>query len=513
MCFMRAIPRLHPVSLLTVMLLQRLCLAGLSARLTVSPADMESFCGTRNAKLVFASRDPQSVSFLYFVDFSEPVPSIEKMANTDGAALPVISPDGGMVTFVTGVRGDGTTNSRSTVWVCELSGDAEPMKVADSGYVPRFKQNAPTPTIIYSTCNNNGDQPMWNGCGAVIEHSVGSGSTGEVWEGGSYYGGLSWDGRYLAHSESGMSAFILDRESGGTTPVSVHELTVRKEATGEDTTIALQTCNPSISGSRVFTDMIMFYDFSSSGITDAGCSHPILGTWGFHDRIFITGIDKRVRRVYDIPAEPAVVPQSRIEGKGEIVGKQWGFPEWSNHPYYAVSSLQTDRIWLRGGPPYKRVGKRESIYCINLKDSLYLKMVETTDSSYESTVDLQNPWLWIETPAAFASVEDDRWLLHPYGSEAYRSYRASASVDGSPAARRFQAPAGIVGTRLVASNPVKRIVLLRPDGRTMLTAEGNGARTIDIRPLLMRTAEGIVVLRILYGHGAESLIAFRPRSS
>ncbi len=217
--------------------------------------------------------------------------------------------------------------------------------------------------------------------------------------------------------------------------------------------------------------------------------------------------------MYDVPAKPAIVPRSEISGRGEIVGKQWGFPEWSNHPYYAVSSLQLERIWLRGGLPYKRVGKRESILCMNLKDSLYLKMVQTTDSSYESTVDLMNPWLWIETPPAFTSIEDDRWLLHPYGSDAYRSYRASASVDGSPAARRFQAPARIAGSRLLAPGPVNRIVLLRPDGRMIRTVEGHGARTIDIRPLLSRTAEGIVVLRILYGYGAESLIVFRPRPS
>ena len=40
-----------------------------------------------------------------------------------------------------------------------------------------------------------------------------------------------------------------------------------------------------------------------------------------------------------ICAARKLVPTADAQGLGEAVGKEWYYPEWSNHPYYAAASL------------------------------------------------------------------------------------------------------------------------------------------------------------------------------
>jgi hypothetical protein len=152
---------------------------------------------------------------------------------------------------------------------------------------------------------------------------------------------------------------------------------------------------------------MLFFDFSSSAITGAKCYHPLLGTWGEHQLLFLSRYDAEDLRVYNMPADRLIVPLASAQGLGEAVGKQWNNPEWSNHPYYAVASLLVDRLFAVSGG-WNHTKNTESIYLVNLKDSVYIKLVESTDTSSTSTITFANPFVWVQVPDGFQ--EDTTWL-------------------------------------------------------------------------------------------------------
>ena len=381
--------------------------AQIKARITATQSQLTSICGTANVKFVFTCGDS-----LYFVDFSATTPQILKMNIASLAYLPVISSDGNWIAYQTGTGAEGPSTAKATAWVRELAVSGTPVIVADTAFVPRFVQNtsADTPEIIYATSVACPQQLCYAGGQTLRKKMVNKvpGPAEVVFSGGSYYGGLSWDNRYLNSAwDGGPNAFMLDLQGGTGLPQPIHTMRVKKNGTNIDTFVTVGACNPSRSASRVFMNTMLYYDFSSSSITAAKCHQPLLGTWGEHQLLFISRYDAEDLRVYNTPAERTIIPVDSTKGIGEAFGKEWHNPEWSNHPYYAVSGLGVDREWFVGGA-WNQTDKCESIYLIDLKDSLYVKLIESTDTSFTSGVDFQNPFLWVHVPAGFQ--EDTTWL-------------------------------------------------------------------------------------------------------
>jgi hypothetical protein len=295
----------------------------------------------------------------------------------------------------------------------ELAIDGSPIKIADTGYVPRFVQNtsADTPEILYSTslscplqvCYTDGQTLKKKIINKIAQQAE------VVFDKGSYYGGLSWDNRYLSTAwPGGTNAFMLDLQNGAGVPQGIHTMRVKKTGTDADTFVTVGACNISRSASRVFTNTMLYYDFSSSAIKAANCYHPLLGTWKEHEKLFISRYDAEDLRVYDTPADRPIVPLASANGLGEAVAKEWNNPEWSNHPYYAIASLQIDRLYAIAGGGWDHTYNSESIYLVNLKDSLYIKLIESTDTSYTSAITFGYPYVWVEVAAGFQ--EDTMWL-------------------------------------------------------------------------------------------------------
>jgi hypothetical protein len=96
--------------------------------------------------------------------------------------------------------------------------------------------------------------------------------------------------------------------------------------------------------------------------------------------------------------------------QGSVTSIQWNFPEWSNHPYYAAATVLAERLWyLSQNPlPWNYRSLNEKIYLYNLKDSTYLKLVESKDTSLSGTLDLKWPYVWIDVPVQFQ--ENNLWL-------------------------------------------------------------------------------------------------------
>lgn len=396
-------------SLFTAALLAASCaFAQISAKLTASAADLQAKYGTSKVKIVFTSDNA-----MYYVDFSEATPSIRKMTGVTGAYYPVISEDGKKVAFQTGniYEGPYVGTLTAKVWMRDIAEAGAPTKVADTGYVPRFVQNTPaeTPEIIYATGLN---------CPAGICYTAGStvkrkivGNVPQAPEkvfGGNYYGGISWDNRYLVTAwEGGPNVFMQDLDHPANPPSKIHTIAVKKDGTNADTTVELGACNISRSASRIFTNTVLYFDFGSNALKTAHTHHPLLGNWNPHEKIFLSAYGAQDLKVFDMPADRKVVSTDVATGAGEAVGKAWNNPEWSNHPYFAIATLAIDRLFNVSGN-YKHNIKMESIYLINLKDSSYVKLLETTDSSLTTKTDIQTPFAWVEVPAGFQ--EDNAWL-------------------------------------------------------------------------------------------------------
>jgi hypothetical protein len=380
--------------------------AQINARICITRDELAALCGTANVRLVFVNHKA-----LYMVDFSQADPRIEEVSvGQAGIVAPVISPDGKKIAYALTDGNNEYNIASSSAWVCDAMPLGSHRKIADTAFVPRFVYDGNARMkVVYATCGKatNRASYVWDGCGKVIERDVTDGQPATdsvIWAGGSYFGGLSRDGRYLSTAESGLGAFILDRQSPSGKPDTLHKFTVKKLSSGADTTVLIQVCNLSGSQSSVFPNAALYIDFSSNAFTLTGCALPPgLGEWGFHARLFVTRNDGKILRFFDVPQLGN--PESMV-GAGEIVGSEWNFPEWSNHPYFAVASIQVDRLWY--STSWDHTYQNAFLYMINLKDSSYHKLVETTDSSKASTLDMRWPFLWIETSASF--TEDSSWF-------------------------------------------------------------------------------------------------------
>jgi hypothetical protein len=380
-----------------------------TARIAVTQGRLDTLCGTHNVKLVFMCKN-----YGYFVDFSEATPQIRQMANVTNSFFPVISSDGKAITYQSGVEVEGPSTSPvpGKVWFRDLAVTGTPVKLADTGYVPRFVQNAPadTPAILYATSVACPQQICYSTGRTVMRRIVNNSPlpVETLFAGGSYYGGLSWDNRYLITGwPAGPDGFMLDLQNSAAGPHAVHTMRVKKTGTGADTVVSVGTCNISRSASRIFTNTMLYYDFGSGALEAAQCYHPLLGSWAEHSLLFISRYDSEDLKTFKMPADRKLVSTAAAQGLGEAVGKEWYYPEWSNHPYFAAASLNIDRLWLKSGN-WEHSYNTESIYLVGLKDSTYVKLIESTDTSFASATSFIYPWVWVEKPAGFE--EDSAWL-------------------------------------------------------------------------------------------------------
>jgi len=449
----------------------------LRARVCVSSKEMRDLCGAQAVKLVFVNG-----ATLYYIDFSLDSPSITPFMQVKGGIAPVISPDGARVAYAVSAGNLEFNTSSSAAWVCPLSANGVPVKVAEPACVPRFVKNAPVSTLIYSTCLKKTGNYSWNGCGStlerMVENSIGPEQT--VWAGGSYNGGVSWDDRYLSTAESSPGAYVLDLKNPSVGPDTLHKFLVTNNLTGKDTLITVQVCNLSSSPSRFFPRAVMYLDWSSSAFTNANCATPPgLGVWGSHARIFIASAPNAILRYYDVPGSG--IPLSDSKGIGEADENEWDYSEWSNHPYLAASTVQVRRSWWNstGEETYNN----ERIYCVNLKDSTYHKIIETTDTSKTSKTNMLWPWLWIEIPADFR--EDSTWL------SAKTAVTRSLSMKSLHGVVRFD------GAIVKSEEPLDEASVYSPRGEKILSVHLNGVHEFRMKLELQKKIRGgIYLLRV-----------------
>jgi hypothetical protein len=474
----------------------------LDAEVVASVQQIEQFLGTKNVKIVFQNISGV-IGYLYYIDIAAATggtPAIVPMDNTQGAILPMISPDGNYVVYGKGPGGDLTPSQevKSNAYICAIEQTAQPTPVkTDFAHEPRFMFSDEI-TVIYSTLGSWG---AWNGIGQVMAMKtpggIPSGTETPLVTSGSYYGGLSKGGGYIC--SGGDKAVILDIHSGATEADTAlkYGLKERNNPAAQYSFAPRQACNPSISSSAVRPDAMLCLDFGSymeiNGQTKLGINDSINGgtPWDIHDILMICGIEGRVLKHYGKPtAEEAGLETSQQNYSSH----SWDDPEWSNHPYYAIANLEVERYYLNPATQlYDAEERHEKIYLVNLKDSTYLELVRSTNVVQGSSTNLQWPFLWIEMQTSF---QEDSSFLNPTINTIM------------PIGTRSRPESGIsVSARRIASTaPLQAVSLFTLQGkRLFLDRLSNTVYTYSLSRLTGNLSAGNYFLRVKSDTGRENV--------
>ncbi|MBD3319919.1 MAG: hypothetical protein GF350_02370 [Chitinivibrionales bacterium] len=461
-----------------------------------SVSDVEAFFETRAIKVAFTDNDHN----LFFVDFSEQPPTVHPIAEATRCSNLAMSPDGNWIAFQTGGLSDGQNHVESTAWIVETREDATPVQISatDSGYTPRFLQGADVLTVVWATCGAHPtpDKYAWDGCGAMMKRTCEGGVPGPVdtlFAGGCYFGGTSYSGLYLSSAEYRKNGFIKEIASPiDEDPEAVHNMTCTKS--GEDTTFALQACNPSTSQSRNYQNAFMFLDFGffpeNDGLTNC---NPDFGSWGFHQILFILNDTGKILKRYYVRTVDADVDT------GLPCSNEWANSEWTNHPYYGVACEYIVRKWPHPTIPILEPSKKmEHITAINLKDSAALRLVSTVDTLQSNHKGFYFGALYVPVPDGF---QEECWLDD-----------SCASSSRSPIFNTISmSHISMRGAHLVSRDLMKKVVLYRADGTAVYCRKSINSRSIVLQHA--NFPAGIYVIAVQFVHDGTitmPVVGFQP---
>lgn len=434
--------------------------------------------GSASSKMVYINLDnSDNTKELCYIDFSEEIvtPVVHIIKDAKDARLPVISPDGNWVVYATGqgAEAGSPVGMRSSVYICKIATNATPVQIkADSACEPRFMQSDNELVVIYTTLAPNF---AWESVGQTmkVEIDVSSGipvpgTPTPLFSKGSYTGGLSRDSTFLCGG--GGEIVMLDISSGKDRPDTISTFS--------------QSCNASISSSNIFTNTMMYLTMSGSD--------PLVNNntkWETWQVILINSnkIEDGKGTVlkgfwypttYKYPLE--TTPDSSLSKT------RWHHCEWSNHPYFAVATLNADR-YFKNGDEWVNTKYQERLYLINLKDSAYIEILRPNVIKYNNIPDdnsgLHWPWLWVGIPENF--IEDDKWLsvitdiedINTLGM--YKNMRLSFS-----------------DYTITSSTPIQSLAIYKVNGRCIKTIAGNNRKTIRIEETIRESSTGIYLLSI-----------------
>ncbi len=477
-------------------------------KLSASASDIEAFLGTKNAKLVFVDRYEKSGGALCYIEFSSAVdtPVVHVMSSPQNAKVPVISPDGDWVVYVdvegTGGEAGSAVTTVSSSYIAAIEEGAAPVLVAaDNAFEPRFSPDTASLKVVYCTKAPN---YAWETDAKTMIVSIDVsgaqpvvGSAAVLTEGG-YTGGISWDEKYVCGGGGNAALYNLD-------------------AGGEPDTISLwpQSCNASISPSRLRPDALMCLSFGGEGIPEIKDG----GKWGQWQIIHIVRPRNAQRdeilRYYDRPVPTALkFPLHNTETCLFTGGTKWHHPEWSNHPCFAVATVNVERAWVENPDGYKKpegVGEvyktgaelQEKVCVVNLRTGKYLEVLRLDDAAMnwagvDTFYQLFWPWLWVEIGADFQ--ETAGWLTMEYQDSLPIPYSipAVSHIPGVGAQSVF-----FDGHAVSSGAALSRIGLNNVLGREIAAyvPQNSATKTVVVGDVFGRRA-GVYFLRVETARGA-----------
>ncbi len=322
--------------------------------LACKQSDILSFAGTWRVKIAFTINSANGTGRLYYVDFSDPAFKIRALADTSPVNRPAISPNGSYVAYSSKREGF-TGGSFVTVRPLDYSSSSKLFtRASEPAFLPHWFVDPSTldTSIIYVTGASMNDAAAWPSeqtLRQTISHFTFSGQPTVLCPAGSFHGGLSRDGQFLATGYP--RALVNDLVHNRVIQYFLPPYSGRTD-TG-------QVCNVTISPSLAKPDEIMFLDFGYSQ-TSSVVGKP----YGFHSILFVANSNTQA---YHHITNWVWVPS----GYGE-----WDFPAWSNHPNFAAAVANVNSA-----------GGNGSLFLVNLAASSYLNIL--------SGKGLADPMLWI----------------------------------------------------------------------------------------------------------------------
>lgn len=322
--------------------------------------DLSSQKSVGRVTLAFVNRTAD-VRTLCVLAYSSGQWRLREFTDIRSAHLPTVSPDGNWVAYCT--RGEGLRNGSAVMVRGLLPDDSTHTTVADTpAFCPRWWVDPVTSDtfLVYTNSTVLNDDPLWSSTSTMRVRMSGADATGPpevVCTEGSFHGGLSGGGRYLATGLPWLR--MRDRSVGESRTLFYGPLN------GKDVGDTSQVCNVSISPAPSLDDRVLFLDFGFNGV-----SSLVGSAYGVHEYLFIGTFGGDVVRWYHAP-----------DGYGA-----WGHPEWSNVTRFAVA----------GG---ENGGLHPSLFMVDLEGGAAVELVRGHD--------LLHPYLWIDPASAGAGAVPD----------------------------------------------------------------------------------------------------------
>lgn len=331
-----------------------------SSKVTVTKTDLLKFMGTSSIKVAYVQAQLLK-RYLFLADFTGNGIAVTQCGKDSNVYNPIISPDGNYVAY--------SSNPEGFYGVCSLtvrllkSSPDDPAEMRIPGIVPRWWVSPVEKDtfLIYTTGASVNKEPQWRTEKTMRVKMTGGKAAGApeiIWSEGSFHGGMSADGRFIATGYS--RARLVDLQINDTNIFYFEP----PYSGREDNT---QTCNVSMSPSVKEPGEVMLLDYGYDRVS------TVTGkAYNFHSILFVCNTVMlsfgHVSKWFEVPSE----------------FKQWDYPEWSNHADYAASvavPFSGDHV----------------VFAIDCKNNAYQKLI--------SGAHVRDVYMWVD-PRQLAQVHD-----------------------------------------------------------------------------------------------------------
>jgi formylglycine-generating enzyme required for sulfatase activity len=333
---------------------------------TCEKSDLIGFLGTSRVKLAFVQQTPEKRR-LYCVDFTSVDLTSFLLVDTMTVSSPNISPEGARIAYST--HGEGYTGASSVAlrWLAPQSGEIARTPPGANAFIPRWwvSPSSGDTFLVYTDGATMNSLPEWRREKTYRQRISGLGfsASAEVLRGiGSYHGGLSHEGRFLATGYTDTRVFDFVTQDTSTIYMCCPPYN------GRDDSLP-QTCNVSISPSITRTDEVLLLDFGYSK------KSSVVGySYGVHQIIYRCN-SKVVDNGHIVAWYPAPAGYTELNDV-----------EYTNHPDYAVAVAR-----------HPNADSGNTVFLIDLATSRYLPIL--------SGAGVRDPALWID-PAEKSEAPD-----------------------------------------------------------------------------------------------------------
>jgi uncharacterized protein (TIGR02171 family) len=349
-------------------------ITGTPIRMVATRNEVEAFFGTSQVKLAMVNGTNDALATL---NYSQSSPAPTEQIFSQLVRTPTFSPDGKYLAFAT--RNEGQSGT-SQGYLVRFDPMGTPVWLeGPSVMVPRWwvdPLHSDTLLLFTNEAIANSDSSIWSKSSTwtwLVSQGQATGVPQLLTSKGSFHDGQSTDGRYLATSYTDLR--LLDQKSGAISSLFL------SPQNGKDQEATAQVCNASM---RPGTEPeILFLDFGYNK-----SSSLVQASYGIHEYLFRMKIPSGT--VYDWIKVPTEF-------------RNWNYPEWSNHPDFAIATGVDEQEQSR------------AVYAVRMSDHAVLKLAEGDDIS--------SPALWI-SPTTSSEVDVDSLFQYhlPYTGSQNEEY-------------------------------------------------------------------------------------------